>query len=145
MSFKKVWRGGDSSVYHFSLLWVRSFTEQRVSNARAGDPRHPSWAGCCADTPIRQCRQIFHTHACLPVTKMIDAKVSTGWSLSSLASSTTEQRKQDPRISSQMQTDFTSNEIRTEVIRIFEIVLHEFHSKKIVIDNCMSGCFPQFL
>ena len=29
MSFKKVWRGGDSSVYHFSLLWVRSFTEQQ--------------------------------------------------------------------------------------------------------------------
>ena len=117
--FSKVWQWGSSFVYQFFSSWVNYSTKQWLSNA---DPRYPSSAGCYGDISTTRCWQNSHTHACKFVAKTIDAKALTGWSLSSSASLVTELRRPDLRISFQIQTDFTTNVIGTEVKNSLQLI-----------------------
>ena len=117
----KVWQWGSSFVYHFFSSWVNYSTKQWLSNA---DPRYPSSAGCYRDISTTRCWQNSRTHAYKFVGKTIDAKALIGCSLSSSASLVTELRKPDLRISFQIQTDFTTNVIGTEVKNSLQFVIN---------------------
>ena len=121
MNFHKVWQWGSSFVYQFFSSWVNYSTKQWLSNA---DPRYPSSAGCYRDISTTRCWQNSRTHAYKFVVKTIDAKASTGWSLSSSASLVTEPRKQDRRILFPTQTDFTTNVIGTEVKNCLQFIIN---------------------
>ena len=116
--FSRVWQRGSPFVYKFFLRWVNYSTKQLLSNA---DPRYPSSAGCYRDISTTRCWQNSRTHAYKFDGKTIDAKVLTGWSLSSSASLVTEPRRPDLRILFTIQTDFTTNMIGTEVKKLFTI------------------------
>ena len=120
--FSKVWQWGSSFVYQFFSSWVNYSTKQWLSNA---DPRYPSSAGCYRGISITRCWQNSRIHAYKFVGKIIDAKALTGWSLSSSASLVTELRKPDLRISFQIQTDFTTNAIGTEVKNSLQFITNK--------------------
>ena len=116
-----MWQWDCSFVYQFFLSWVNYSTKQWLSDA---DPRYPSSAGCYGDISTTRCWQNSRIHAYKFVAKTIDAKALTGWSLSSSASLVTELKKPDLRISFQIQTDFTTNVIGTEVKNSFQFIIN---------------------
>ena len=101
----------------FNFVLGQPLYKAVTQHAINADPRYPSSAGCYRNISTTRCRQNSRTHAYKFVVKMIDAKASTGWSLSSSASLITEPRKPDLRLSFPTQTDFTTNVMGKEVKR----------------------------